>query len=137
MKVYPKKLRSVADLEREKRLLRKEAKELDDEPFFGSKDGKKEGDGITGWLYMLPVANPIISLLTRLIEKKFGQTNTTPAAAAQSDIHFTTRKAPGVKGLAIEVIGGYLKWKAIQLAYKAAKNAIKKRNEAKKQSQPD
>jgi hypothetical protein len=130
MKVYPKKLHSVKDLQKEKRKLLREAKRLDGEPMFGAGDsGKSSIGGSVDWMALLP-ANPVVKMLLKVVERKFLHKQPAPAPANFANTADKEKKI-SVKGIALEVLGGYLKYKAAELAFKAAKGAIKKRKEKK------
>ena len=134
MGFYPKRLRSVKDLEREKELLLKEKLELEQEHFFsidaitGSKksgDNASESEGLGALLEFLPVSNPLVSLLTKMVQGWFSKKEN----KAPDDKKRTGKKQEKslLKSIAAEFIGGYLKWKAIELAYKGIKYIIKRK----------
>lgn len=135
MGFYPKKLRNCKDLEREKALLLKEKRELEQEQLFsfegilGSKKGesKESGqEGLGALLGFLPLSNPLVSLLIKTAKGMFSKKEN--EEACDKSIH-TSRK-PGksfLKSIAVEFIGGYLKWKAIELTYKGIRLIIKSR----------
>ena len=140
MGFYRKRLNGIDDLERERKALRKEREELEQEEFFSLKDlfgagksrvqGKshsedntddKEKDagiaGLESLLGLLPTAaTPLLSILTGMLE------NTVGIAVGKKGKHIALK-------LAREVIVGYLKWKAVELGYKGAKHLIKKKKE--------
>ena len=148
MRLYPKKLRSIEDLEREKRLLRKETRALEADDNFtleglmkggsDSKPGKKkknkeapkegtskEEKGGHPILGLLGIDNPIAEMAMGFIESKF--------ASVKNDLMAKGAKK-GKNALlyvAKEFIGGYLKWKAIELSYKGVKYLVNKRKENK------
>ncbi len=135
MRLYQKKLRSVEDLERERKLLQKEVQRIEEEGFLsvdgvlGSKG--KGGGGIESLIDILPISNPMVAMLLKLVQRKF-------AAKAEGSKYEPTKesypqkkgKSP-IKSIAIEFIGGYLKWKAIELSYKGIRHLMKKRKEKK------
>ena len=113
MKLYPKNLRNVKDLEKEKARLLKKKQKLDQEeviPGLGiitgsGKDGKSDKGIIISRISKKADANQSVEQPDEPQEKG--------------------RSIP--KRLAIEFIGGYLKWKAIELSYKGIRYYIKKR----------
>ena len=132
MRLYPKKLRSVADLEREKQLLRKESKQLDNEEFL-SVDGLMGKSGGGGSLIdMLPISNPIVSQVVKIVAGRLTRKAKAPKAAPRAE-YGEEKKDSLLKRGAVEFIGGYLKWKAIELSYKGIRYLIKKRKENREQ----
>ena len=132
MRIYPKKLRSVEDLEREKKLLLKESERMDEEGFLsldgilGKKKGGKGEDEGGSLLDYLPVSNPVVNLVVKFIQKKLSQ-----KGSKQKDTYSASYEEPKkgrspLKAFAFEFIGGYLKWKAIELSYKGLRHLIKK-----------
>ena len=135
MRLYPKKLRSVEDLEREKKLLRKESKAMDVdsllslEGILGKKKKGSEKEEGSSLLDFLPVSNPLVDLLVKFVQQKLAKRvrNSTANYAPQAESKKKSRNP--LKSAAIEFIGGYLKWKAIELSYKGIRHLIKKRKE--------
>lgn len=134
MKLYSKKLRGIEDLEREKKRLKKQAKQLDKEDFMSlGKTGDKKKSGSaeksSSLLEMLPIDNPIISLLLPIIEKKLLSRIGGGKESSRKLVDTGAPKKNIPLFIAKEFIGGYLKWKAIELSYKGVKRLIKKRKE--------
>ena len=133
MRLYPKKLRSVEDLEREKKLLLKESKRMEEEGFLsiegilGNKGDKEEG-GIASMLDFIPVSNPLVGMLIKLVKQRLSNKNNSKADNTEDNSKKKKGKHP-LKAVAFEVIGGYLKWKAIELSYKGIRHLLKKRKE--------
>ena len=131
MRIYPKKLRSIEDLEREKKLLKKESKNMDIDALL-SFDGilgknKKGKDEEGSFLDFLPVSNPLVDLLVKFVRKKLAK-----IGRSDTEVLPGEKKQKGknlLKTVAFEFIGGYLKWKAIELSYKGIRHLIKKRKE--------
>jgi hypothetical protein len=139
MRLYPKKLRNIEDLEQERARLLKEKKRLDKEDILsldgilGKNDAGegKEGAGfdISSLISMLPIANPIVGQVLKMVTNKFA------GGGERSD---ESKERPNkksgkniFKSLAVEVIGGYLKWKAVELSYKGIRRIIKNRRKDK------
>lgn len=158
MKIYPRELHSLKALEQEKRRLQKQLKELDEEEIFslksitGKKDDNSKGGGgfdISSLLGMLPISNPFVTTLLPIIQRRLFKTVEdkltfkktkidkvrTATAVDEQALHHTVmykvKKAAG--SAAKEVILGYLKWKAIELAYKGTRHLIRQQ-QAKKQA---
>lgn len=128
MKLYNKKLRSLADLKHEKQLLMREqqiARKHQKDPFSAllNGNGKKdnaETDGID-WVSMMTkllAGNSIpfkiaLSLATPLLGKIGRKGSST------------------VKKIAFEVLGGYIKWKAVDMGFRLVKKMLKKKKTQK------
>jgi len=160
MKIYPRELHSLKALEQEKKRLHKQLKELDEEEIFSLKSitgkkgaGESAGGGgfdISSLLGMLPISNPFVATLLPIIQRRLFKTVEDKLTfkktkidkvriAAEVDgeaLHHTVmhkvKKAAGTA--AKEVIFGYLKWKAIELAFKGAKHLIKQQQAKKRAS---
>ena len=139
MRLYPKRLRNLEDLEREKKLVIRESKQLDKEEFLSlnsltGKKNKKQKDSSDeegSLIDLMPVSNPLIKLGLKILLRRFTRDNrkyTTEYSSASSK-----RENP-IRRLAFEFIGGYLKWKAIEMSCKGIKYLINKRKESKSTS---
>ncbi len=138
MAFYPKKLRSIEDLEREKKLLLKESKRMDEEDvlslegiFKSSKKESSDGGGIGSLLNYLPISNPIVGMLVKLVQKRLSKKNKNPERVYTSKGVEQKKGRSLLKAVAFELIGSYLKWKAIELSYKGIAHLIRKRREKK------
>ncbi len=135
MRLYPKKLRNVEDLEREKKLLRKETRRLEDEEFlsldsiFNKKSKDNEGGGFASLLDLLPVSNPLVGTFINLIKQRISKKADKPRQDTDNSSDSKKKGKSPLKKIAVEVIGGYLKWKAIELSFKGIKHLVKKRKE--------
>ncbi len=133
MRLYPKKLRNIEDLEQEKKLLRKESSNLDIDTvlsfdgILGKKKKGKETNGDSSLLDFLPVSNPLVSLLVKFVQQKLAKGGNNPKATYTPQAEQKKQGKNPIKSIAIEFIGGYLKWKAIELSYKGLRHLIKKR----------
>ena len=128
MKLSSKHLHSIQELRKEKERLKASVKDVSlipDSPFTSSADAPAREevadeantpiDRITDLLSALPLkemlgtfGGPILSLVGTQVKKKV------------------------VMRLATELIGGYVKWKAVELGYKAVKSYAKARKEKKR-----
>jgi hypothetical protein len=150
MSLYPKQLRSIDDLEREKSRLKKQLEKLGDEDAFsvssllgsaskGEKKGKVkdeagEAGGNGGFLAsLIPMALPFVEIGIQMVQNKMAA----PKAEKPKKDKKQLKEPAAEKGesrnvlkaMAIEIVTGYLKWKAIELSYRGAKHLIKKRKE--------
>ena len=134
MKLYPKKLRNIDDLEREKERLLKEKQALENEQFFsingisGSKKAEgKESEGLASLLEFLPVSNPLVSTVVKMVQSVFSKKDKETSAPGKKE-HAHAKPGKNIlTSVATEFIGGYLKWKAIELSYKAIRHIIRNR----------
>ncbi len=159
MNIYPRELNSLKALEQEKKRLNRQLDELNKEELFSlsALTGKRSGDSekaggfdISSLIGMLPISNPFIATLLPIIQKRlfktvedkltFKKTKIDKVRVAgpvdEEALHHTVmhkvKKAAG--SVAKEVILGYLKWKAIELAFKGTRHLIKKQQEKKRAS---
>ena len=160
MNIYPRELNSLKALEQEKKRLNRQLDELNKEELFSlsALTGKHSGDSsdkagsfdISSLIGMLPISNPFIVTLLPIIQKRlfktveekltFKKTKIDKVRVAEpvdeEALHHTVmhkvKKAAG--SVAKEVILGYLKWKAIELAFKGTRHLIKKQQEKKRAS---
>ena len=142
MRLYPKRLRNIEDLEKEKQFLIKKSKQLDKEDFLsiggltGGLTGKKTpGDKANGdgsLLDFLPGSNPVISLVVKMLQRILSKKEKKPKIAYAPPPAGTKKAGKNkLKAIAKEFIGGYLKWKAIELSYRGIRYLIKSRMEEK------
>ncbi len=136
MGLYHKHLKGVDDLKREKLALLKEKEELASEPFFSldgilgkdkkepkaqedaSEDGDGSGFGIEDILNLLPVLSPALTLVGSIAGKVFSKGKGEKGG----------KKGQGfIPKVAKELIWGYVKWKAIELAIKGVRHMIQKK----------
>lgn len=143
MKFYKKRLNSLEELRREKRVLNKAVKKSRNEilhPLSGGKDdaerkeknAEESGDltsklgDIIGTATDFVSSNPLISAFLLPAVKKYGFKAGKTVGKAGAGIGFK---------LAKELLGGYLKWKAIELGIKGASKLVKAQKEKKKRKQ--
>ena len=132
MRLYTKRLRSIEDLEREKKRLLKESKRMEEEGFLSLEGilNNKQGKGDDAGLFdLLPTSNPLVAVLIKLVKQRFfNKDNNSKTGNTIPGTEEKRRKNP-LKSIAVEFIGGYLKWKAIELSYKGIRLLIKRRKE--------
>jgi hypothetical protein len=110
----------------------------------------KDGDGIsaenivTEIVSMLPVSDSAAIIATS-VAKMFFQAGDNDASGSDNE-QKKKKKKKGDGGkkkdgllvdLAYEILGGYLKWKALELSYKGVKYMVKKRKEKASKSDSD
>jgi hypothetical protein len=137
MTLYPKKLHNINDLERERVRLLKQVKKIEDKEYnlsgnlFGKKKGgeKKEQAISSKLLDMLPISNPIVKVLADIVLQRI--TKHKKPKDIPVDAYYAQKSGSKVKSkakaVAIEFIGGYLKWKAIELTYKGVRRLVNSR----------
>ncbi|GAA4459568.1 hypothetical protein GCM10023093_00740 [Nemorincola caseinilytica] len=152
MKAYSKKLRSVAELEQERRRLLQE-KELLEEQGLLSMDDVVDSIGSSGLLggklpfimniasriapFAGTIAGPLVSMAQQWLssateEKDDDDTTTTKKNKPTPEGKKSPSRAKKVLWAAgKEFLGSYLKWKAMQLSYKGVKLIVKKQKEKK------
>jgi len=137
MRLYPKKLRNIQDLEREQKLLRKQSKKLEKEEFLSmesllnTKKEKRKGQDVAGSVIdMLPISNPLIKLGLKILQGRLSGNSETKKKEKTTTSNTAPHKSK-LRAIAFEFIGGYLKWKAIELSYKGIRSYLKKRKEKK------
>ena len=149
MTLYPKELNSLKALELEKKKLRKQLEKLDEEELFslpaimGSRskgknsDTESEGFDIASLLSFLPISSPLVAPIVSLVQKRLFKKkakkevgrNFVSAEPYHEEVGHKVKRVAGT--IALDVLTGYLKWKAIELTYKGVKHLIKTRKEKK------
>lgn len=146
MKLYNKKLSSMADLEREKRRLQKEKELLEEEgitSFDEIVSAVGSSNALGGKLPLIvniasrvaPLAGTFAGPIINLVQNWFAN-----RAEEKEDEHHKTDDA-SEKGdskikstlfsVGREIIGSYLKWKAVELSYHGIKLIVKKQKSKK------
>lgn len=123
MKLYSKQLNNLEALKREKHVMKYALKHSDDWLNIKAMMGKSDstdtaaGAGLFGTLIsafgskslfntIIAIAPPVLTLISK------------------NSSFFKKRKNP-LESIAKEVIGGYIKWKAVQLAYRGIMSLVK------------
>ena len=120
MKLYAKKLHSLEELKREKHVLRYAAKHSDDLLSFkdlGKNTSTDEAAG-AGMLGTLISAFGSKSLFNSVLAMA-------PPLLALISKRSSRRKKNPIESLAKEVLFGYVKWKALQMAYRGITMAFR------------
>jgi hypothetical protein len=137
MRLYSKKLQSVKELQQERARLQRKLRRMDEEDFLdpsallglGSKGSKDGGSGIGSLLGSIPGSEKIITLIVETGQRRFMKQDA--EVPDEKPGKQQKQAAPKSRGLlaraAYEFIGGYLKWKAIELSYKGIRYLIKKK----------
>lgn len=144
MKLYPKKLSDIKSLEKEKaRLLRKKGKLEQGNILLsgilsssGNKGGKDDDDdtaaGSGNELFAL--AEPLIQIARDIVIARLTK-KSAPAEKENEPAVSQKKKNSILKRMAFEFIGGYLKWKAIELGFKGLRRLLRARAIKKSASQ--
>ena len=126
MKLYPKRLRSMDDLERERRALQREIKQMDKEEILSVEGllGKSEGGDVFDKIIdMLPVSSPLMKTGIGIVKDILKKRNAKAKATEKKVPH--EKKGPGIVARAArEFIGGYINWKAVELSFKGLKYLV-------------
>ncbi|MCW3121167.1 MAG: hypothetical protein JWQ38_659 [Flavipsychrobacter sp.] len=140
----------MEDLEREQKLLKREIARLDEDDSLslggigglisgksgkGKKDKDRDDEGggfsIKSIVNMLPIASPITrGLMNLVIDRVIKRKDSRKEERGDVYSEDKPKKHP-IRNAAVEVLGGYLKWKAVELSYKGLRHLVKKR-QAKK-----
>lgn len=149
MKVYSKKLRSVADLERERRRLLKERAEIEEQGLLSMDDvidsignSRMLGGKIPAIISIASRVAPLAGTFAAPLISVVQQWLSSPSAEDDADEKSISEKKTKTKetpsraksmawALGKELIGSYLKWKAMELSYKGVKHIVKKQREKK------
>jgi len=137
MKLYPKKLNSLNALEREKARLLRKKKAMDKEDFLslgalaGGRKGKEEAGGIWESLGdVVQPSNPVLGIVKDIVMSLIAKATAAKEPAAEPHESAPKKKKKSIlHRLAWEFVGGYLKWKAIELSYKGIRYYMRKRKE--------
>lgn len=146
MNLYLKKLRNTDDLEKEKQRLLKKRKRLEAEGILslqqftglgGEKVGGKqrEQNNAGEATDMLSLAAPIISLVTEIVGSRLAGDDLGQNKGSLAKKILVRAMGVGgsvLKGPVKELVGGYLKWKAIELSYKGVKLVVQHKKKKKK-----
>ncbi|MBX2905958.1 MAG: hypothetical protein KF744_07975 [Taibaiella sp.] len=136
MKLYEKKLSGRADLRKEKRRLNAELKALEQEPLLSLDDVVGEAQGLGAGLLqnIMPLAGsfsgPVIGIVSNLAGRFLNRKRSDKRHRDEEEEEGETH--PNVlTSVAKEVLGNYLKWKALELSYKGISLVVKKRKKEK------
>jgi hypothetical protein len=146
MNLYLKKLRNTDDLEKEKQRLLKHRKRLEAEGILslqnltgfggdqasGKKNEKSSGGDASD---LLSLATPLIGLVTDIVGNRLagdGIANGKGSFAKKMLMRAMGAGGSVLKGPIKELVGGYLKWKAIELSYKGVKLVVQHKKKKKK-----
>ena len=114
------------DLERERRALQREIKQMDKEEILSVEGllGKSEGGDVFDKIIdMLPVSSPLMKTGIGIVKDILKKRNAKAKATEKKVPH--EKKGPGIVARAArEFIGGYIKWKAVELSFKGLKYLV-------------
>jgi hypothetical protein len=133
MKLYGKKLHSLEELKREKHVLRYAAKHSDDMLSFkdlgkNTSTDDAAGAGMLGTMISAFGSKSILNTILAMAP---------PLVALVSKRSSRKKKNP-LESLAKEIILGYVKWKAVQMAYRGVMLVVKSnKKEGKKEKERD
>ncbi len=144
MKMYSKNIRNLEELEREKRRLIKERKQLEQEDIF-SVEGimnnitnpksttsvNNDIAGVSGMGSLFSMSGPIVGMVVDLVKDKILSKSDGGNNSSLASNPILQKGGTVLKGAAKEVIGGYLKWKALELTYKGITLIVKRQKRKK------
>ena len=145
MKLYDKHLNSIDALKREKArlLVRKSYSKASDLMPVKDRKGGSGGSGIIGTVFsvlnstgrtqqMIAVAGPLLRMISNRRKKARAAGYQRYAGPASPPEH---KKPSFLKRAATEVIGGYIRWKAIEMGINAVQMVLRSRKRKKVQAQ--
>ncbi|MEI8278321.1 MAG: hypothetical protein WCG87_01085 [Bacteroidota bacterium] len=133
MKLYPKRLNSLAELKKEKHMLMLAKKESElpdvlsfDLPLLSGLGKKKDVEQAS------EDDNIVVDLIASFIESP--DLSNLITTVAKPILNYAKDKAGTsiLKSAAKEVIGGYAKWKAIELGFRGVKHLVKTKMDKRK-----
>ncbi len=142
MAMYKKQLRSIADLEKEKRRISKKLEKLKSEDFLpslksGADFSMPDLDFLAGVIpEKYSIVTKFLPQVVAVAKQAFANRKSEKLASENVSGSEGKRKGAGkVKKVAgsilMEVLTGYLKWKAIELSIKGARHLIRQRRQKK------
>ena len=144
MKLYSKNIRNLEELEREKRRLIKERKQLEQEDIFsvegimsnitnskGTTSANNDLAGASGMGTLFSMSGPIVGLVVDLVKDKILTKSDSGNNSSNSTNPILQKGGSILKDAAKEMIGGYLKWKALELTYKGVTLIVKRQKRKK------
>jgi hypothetical protein len=120
MRLYPKKLSSVRELKRERHKLRLQLKEYKEQGIFagGTKKSSAKGakkdviSSIADFFFNSPFASLALNLGSSAVKSRVGK-----------------KAGKGIFNIGKELVGGYAKWKALEVGYRWARRFVKSKKE--------
>lgn len=139
MKMYSKNIRNLEELEREKRRLIKERKQLEKEDIFSvegimnnitnpksTSSANNDFAGASGVGSLFSMSGPIFGMVLDLVKDKILSKSDGGNNSSFASNPILQKGGTVLKSAAKEMIGGYLKWKAIELTYKGITLVVKR-----------
>ncbi|MBA3828788.1 MAG: hypothetical protein H0X33_07615 [Taibaiella sp.] len=131
MKLYPKNISSIKQLQLEKQMLKRAAKKntLEDIFSFGKSDDKEEEKGTANESGPLKIALSLIGAESRIgAILKFAPSIIRLFGNSKRETYSRPKQSGNLLfKVAFEVLGGYLKWKAVEFGYKGIRNYFRSR----------
>jgi hypothetical protein len=139
MKLYSRQINSVAELQKEKARLAGQCREMERQAteqvtnfqlpgFSSSKKSKAGSDSTSGYAALLNEVLPGAGSILKIVE------DVLPEGNGFADT--LRRKSAKLAGdAAKEVIGGYLKWKAVELGFRGVRYLLGRRKQCKTRKQ--
>jgi hypothetical protein len=142
MKMYSRNIRNLKELEQEKRRLLQERKQLEQEELFSvdsmmssilkAKDDKTNSISTASEQgNLLSMSGPIASMVLDIVKDRILNKMDSGNTSSFANNPLMQKGGNILKGAAKELVGGYLKWKAIELTYKGVTLIVKRQKRKK------
>lgn len=144
MKMYSKNIRNLEELEREKRKLLKVRKQLEQEDILSvdgiinsitntkSVDASDTNFAIpSGMSNLFSLSGPLVGMVLDIVKDRLMNNAEHSDNPSLKSNPILQKGGTMLKGAAKEVLGGYLKWKAIELTYKGITLVVKRQKRKK------
>jgi hypothetical protein len=139
MRLYPRKLNSVAELRSERQMLRRQAKQADQEELFSFGPGHRKSNAADKKEEFHSGTGNNVSDYIAAFSDIMGARSVVDGAMAAAPLLMRLLPDAKVKKVLGRVVkefaGGYLKWKAIEVGFRLAKRYINSRRQHRKETQ--
>lgn len=140
--MYSRNIRNLKELEQEKRRLLQERKQLEQEELFSvdsmmssivkAKDDKTNSISTASEQgNLLSMSGPIASMVLDIVKDRILNKMDNGKTSSLANNPLMQKGGNILKGAAKELVGGYLKWKAIELTYKGVTLIVKRQKRKK------
>lgn len=135
MKLYKKKLRTITELEQEKKRLKAAMSDIEKDRLFTVEGMLEEATGdISKKLETTGLPGMLQDTLMPALSSVLGSDSILGSAKKKKNKKGSTGVSGMLGSIAKEFLGGYLKWKAVELSFKGIKMVISKQKKKKKEA---